>query len=79
MNHSGHYTTARLGRWLPADPNRKRARDVYVLHANVERYLALSKVRWADEEIMEVLKLGVVRGVQAYSLGVALLTEEIRA
>ena len=59
--------------------DRKRARDVYVLHANVERYLALSKVRWADEEIMEVLKLGVVRGVQAYNLGVALLTEEIRA
>jgi hypothetical protein len=20
MNHSRHYTTARLGRWLPADP-----------------------------------------------------------
>jgi alkylhydroperoxidase/carboxymuconolactone decarboxylase family protein YurZ len=29
------------------------------------------------EEIMEVLKLGVVQGVQACNLGVALLTEEL--
>jgi alkylhydroperoxidase/carboxymuconolactone decarboxylase family protein YurZ len=29
------------------------------------------------EEIMEVLKLGVVQGVQACNLGVTLLTEEL--
>jgi hypothetical protein len=72
--HQVHRRGQRWTKWFPYKPGPRR----YIYGLGTRRRIKNTfKASATIEEIMEVLKLGVVQGVQTSNVGVTLLTEEL--
>jgi hypothetical protein len=72
--HQVHRRGQRWTKWFPYKPGPRR----YIYGLGTRRRIKNTfKAGATIEEIMEVLKLGVVQGVQTSNVGVTLLTEEL--